>query len=212
MMNNDRHGNLWYVRLYKSFFDSKAIKDIERLPDSKYTHNFSSFIIHLYFKMVAYSTESNGNMVFILVMEENDDLAYSIARTFNFVDKLGEVKQALIILEQFGLIQTAKTDEYNQLFIPYVPDNTGRLSLNSHQRQQRRLAAQKGKNLDNTELKTYGRLHNVYLTEDEYESLERKVSDMDGLISRYGLSVINRHTKVSDYDELLKCISALPGE
>ena len=213
-MNTKGHSTLWYVRFYNSFFESQAIKDIESLPDSRFGRNFSSFVIHLYMKMIAFSIETNGSLVYDLAVEENDDLAYSLCVRFGMTHRLGEVKQALMIMESYGLIEAVKTEDMNQLFVPYVPDNTGKVSLTSYQKSQRRLKAKRGELLTDNKLKAYGKLKNVYLTETEYMQLKDRLGDIHGIIQAYSVSasVLNREGKTSDFDDLLRYAYSLEGD
>jgi len=216
-MNIKTYSTIWYVRFYKSFFESNALKEIESLPDSKFGPHFSSFVIHLYLKMIAYSTETNGNLVFDLSREQNDDLAYSICVRFGMTHMLDEVKRALMIMESYGLIEAARTENTNQLFVPYVPDNTGKVSMPSYQRAQRRIKAKNGEMLPepkDMKLKAYGMLKNVYLTEEEYDDLKDRTGDIHRVIQAYSVSTsaLNREKKKSDYDNLLRYAYSLEGD
>lgn len=216
MMSSGNREALWYVRFYNNFFESGAIKNIESLPDSKFSRNFGSFVIHLFLKLVAYSIEVNGNLIFELTLEENDDLAYSIAKRFGFLEKLSEVKSALMLLEKYGLIETVQTDKYNQLFIPYVPDNSGSLLHSSKERQLRRSRIKNGElplKDREAELKARGKLKNVYLSDSEYKILQDNYPGAKQIIAAYGIKMLDvkRSRKESDYENILHFIHSLEG-
>ena len=202
----------WYMRFYKRFFADREIHEIEALPESKFGHNFPSLVIHLYFKLMAYSIETNGNIIFRIEVEENTDLAYSVTKRFFQLSKFDEIKRALIILQESGLIEIIETPDEYRLFIPSVIDNTYSVKLSSEERQQRRLAAKNGLlPLAEKPLKKYGSLNNVFLTEEEYEHLSEHIGSLAHLITSYGYSKAGRESnhKQSDYENILRYSRAL---
>ena len=200
-MNNAEKTINWYIRLHDKFFSDQEIAQIEKLPESKYGHNFGSFVIHLYFKLLCNSTKNNGVIYFDLNLEENNDFAYSIAKRFFSESKLAETKQALMMLSYFDLIEITSDINGTTVFLPAVISNTGRCTEGAD-RKRRRLAEEKNKMLaGKTEqtvekVRAYGTLQNVYLTESEYQDILSRVNNdkfkADACINSYGIELFKQ--------------------
>lgn len=212
----------WYMRLHNKIFYDKGIIEIECLSEGKYDAFFPSFIIHLYFKMMCYSIESNGLIYFDYTFEENEDIAYSIATRLFSPTKVADVRRALMILQDKGLVEVEKDVEIKQgrigskLFIPLVVDNTGKTTLGSEEKRKRRIAAKAGKfeqlTLPTEDYKTkkYGPLKNVNLTNEEYEKL-KKIPNYENVLTNYSFHIVNRDSDYSytDYDCLINLIKGI---
>lgn len=210
----------WYMRLNDHFFTDREIVEIENLPPERFGRFFGSFVLHLYMKMMCYSISSNGVLIFDQVFEMSSDITLSVARRLHFTESLTEVKQALMILEKYGLIEISTIDENCRLFIPKVVDNTGRTTLGSEGKRRRRLAARKGEQLllsgepERIKPGKYGDLKNITLFEDEYERLKAKTKDIERVIFQYGYSKVGRESdnEKSDYDSIIKFIEGMENE
>lgn len=188
-MNSSEKTINWYIRLYDKFFSDREIADIENLPESKYGHNFGSFVIHLYLKMLCHSTRDNGVIVFEEIYEENSDIAYSISKKFFGIDKIADTRQALTILNKFKLIEVTKDDGRTTIFMPGVIANTGKSTVGANKKRER--IAQKKQLLglpddeNNDEKKSFGNLKNIFLTEQEFKKLNEMTGNNIQILNSY---------------------------
>lgn len=74
----------WYLRLTEKFFFDKEIIEIENMSQSRNGMFFSSFVIHLYLKMLCYSVAENGLIMIKKDFCDNDNISYMIAKMFGF--------------------------------------------------------------------------------------------------------------------------------
>lgn len=218
-MNKRELQEYWYMRLHNKIFYDKGIIEIECLSEGKYDAFFPSFIIHLYFKLMCYSIESNGLIYFDYTFEENEDIAYSIATRLFSPSKVSDVRRALIILQEKGLVEVEKDVEIKEgrtgskVFIPSVVDNTGKTTLGSEQKRKRRIAARQGDfeqlmlPTEDVKVRKYGRLKNVNLTKDEYEKL-KIYSNFETVLNNYSFQIVARKEdyNYSDYEILQNLI------
>lgn len=203
----------WYIRLRANFFTDREIIYIESLYEEKYGRHFPSFVIHLYLKMLCYSIEDNGHIVFEHREGENNDLAGQIARRFFSIEEKDCTVRALSILESLGLIETEDDEKVFRIFIPAVVNNTGSHRLSSEKRRQRRILAKSGKRNLNTvedrgEMTGYSARGNVFLFQEQYEQLA-KMQGFYGVMELYSEEKCLKKEKgrpvsdESDYEQLL---------
>lgn len=217
----------WYLRLPYTTLSDPKIQRIERISESKFGEFFPSFIIHIYFKLLCYSTPTDGLIRFDPIYEENEDLAYSVAVTLGFPEKFKKIRQVLIILKEFDLIDVIEMENETQIYIPFVTDNTGKTTLSSEERRMRRIKA-KNKNKSFLQIetndddttanssKTYGTFKNVILEQKEYEYLKEKCGYIDNLIEFLSIQkeigrsgyVKNDYAMQSDYESLVDLAEA----
>lgn len=203
----------WYMRLNSTTFSDPRLKRIKHISPTYHGRFFGSFVIALYFELICESIPTDGYLVYNLMFTEEESISYIIAEHFYSNSYLPDVKEAIHILQSEGLIEIMENNEENKLllYIPTVQDNTGSTSLDSEERRQRRIAA-KGKLLEGSSeiLTAYGETKNVFLTENEYQSIIAEYENAEGKILAYGYYKIgnnqNKKDKESDYNKLKEFI------
>lgn len=206
----------WYMRLRDHFFDDPEIKTIMAIPDSsRYGSGFNYFCIIFYLRLLCDSVRMKGYIFYNQkIWRQGDDIARWLHHTLCPAESLDRVIWALDVLKEYGLIEIKELysdltldhpEKLTQIYLPAAEHNTGRSSRFADQRKEERKRAKiKGERKaieGSEELKSYGDLRNVYLTQTQYEKLREDCPEIDRYLRQYGAGKRSK-TRESDYEAL----------
>ena len=189
---NDKY---WYFRLRQEDILSKDVILMKHVPSIGYA------IFTVYMNLCALSINTSGT-----IKIERTSTSRGIADDLSLImsEPVGICADAISYLEAHEFIETTKSPEEFQIFIPMVENNIGK---SSKEADRVRAIEQKKKALlappEELPGEPYGYYKNVYLTKDEYDELKEKCNNPEKLIRIVSISYQRKNYKKARYEDCL---------
>lgn len=161
------------------------------------------FIV-IYLELCALATENGG----ILVVPKIGEVPYVSMLAKDIGEDVELVGQAFTYFLNNSLVEKIEGDYEIQLKFNHVINNTG---SSSNRADKLRLEYHQHKMLENNDkkesknIKVYGLMGNVNLSDEEYRELYITISDLDEIIKELDISkAMGKETNQSDFEEIKK--------